>query len=98
MLTSVYEVFGITLLESLACGTPVVATDRCGVSPHLAGRGGYVVPYEAGAVAEALRRMLADPEARRRFGQQGRRLVMGQFTWAGVVDRVEGLYRGVVPG
>jgi glycosyltransferase involved in cell wall biosynthesis len=93
VLPSVYEVFGITLLEALMCGTPVVATDRCGVSPWLDNRGGYVVPFEAGALAGALRRMLADPDARRRFGEEGRRLVTEQFTWAGVVDRVEGLYR-----
>ena len=95
-LTSVYEVFGITLLEALMCGTPVVATDRCGVSPWLANRGGYVVPFDAEALAQALRRMLADPAERRRFGEQGRQLVMEHFTWAGVVDRMEGIYRGAL--
>ena len=96
VLPSVYEVFGITLLEALMCGTPVIGTDRCGVSAWLDNRGGYVVPYEPEALKHALEVMLADAELRRRFGEQGRRLVMEQFTWAGAVDKVEGIYRDAV--
>ncbi len=95
VLTSRYEVFGITLLEALMCGTPVVATDRCGVSPWLKDQGGYVVPFEAEALAQALRRMLGDPEARKRFGEQGRQLVLDKFTWTGVVGRMESVYEEV---
>lgn len=96
VLPSVYEAFGITLLEALMCGTPVIATDRCGVSPWLDNRAGYVVPFDPEALRRALERMLADAGLRRQFGEEGRRLVMEQFTWAGVVEKVEGLYRQAV--
>lgn len=93
VLPSTYEVFGITLLESLMCGTPVVATDRCGVADWLNNRGGYSVPFDSVALRQALKMMLANEGVRRKFGVEGRRLVLEQFTWAGVIDRVEGVYR-----
>ena len=71
VLPSTDEIFGLTVLEALMCGTPVIATDRCGVSPWLDNRGGVVVPFDPEALRGALESMLADPDARQRFGCRG---------------------------
>jgi glycosyltransferase involved in cell wall biosynthesis len=60
VLPSVYEIFGITVLEACACGTPVVVTDRCGLAGVIDGRVGLAVPYDAGRLQEALQRLLND--------------------------------------
>ena len=52
VLPSQYEVFGITLLEAAACGTPVVATRRCGISVFVT-RIGYVVNYDSHELGKA---------------------------------------------
>ncbi|NEU56559.1 glycosyltransferase family 4 protein [Halorussus sp. MSC15.2] len=69
-------------LEAFAAGTPVV-TSRFGGADELVadGEDGFVVnPFEVSALADALRRLLADRETATRFGQRGRRKVRREFT------------------
>ncbi|WP_380638107.1 glycosyltransferase [Saccharothrix lopnurensis] len=73
VLTSDWEGMPLAVLESLAAGRPVVATDVDGVRQALAGGGGIVVPpRDPGATAEALRRLLDDPGVRADLGAEGR--------------------------
>jgi glycosyltransferase involved in cell wall biosynthesis len=60
-LPSQYENFGNTAAEAIACGTPALVSDRCGIAPLIDQRGGLVTSYETGSVAQALRRLLGDP-------------------------------------
>jgi glycosyltransferase involved in cell wall biosynthesis len=65
VLTSDWEGMPLAVLESLAAGRPVVATDVDGLREALAGGGGILVPRrDPGAVAAALRALLFDPDAR----------------------------------
>jgi len=65
VLTSDWEGMPIAVLESLAAGVPVVATDVDGVAEALADGGGLVVPRgEPTAVADALRSLLSNPDTR----------------------------------
>jgi phosphatidylinositol alpha-1,6-mannosyltransferase len=60
-LTSMYEGFGLVLLEVMACGTPVIATDVGGVPTVVAdGEVGYLIPRSADAFAERVRRLRDD--------------------------------------
>jgi glycosyltransferase involved in cell wall biosynthesis len=74
VLTSRYEGFGNVLIEAMACGVPVVATDSPGtreiVRPGVDGL--LVVDHEPAAVAEALERVLADPALRARLAEGAR--------------------------
>ncbi|MBB4905945.1 glycosyltransferase [Actinophytocola algeriensis] len=65
VLTSDWEGMPVAVLESMAAGRPVVATDVSGVRAVLAGGGGIVVPRrDPAATAEALDALLFDPAAR----------------------------------
>lgn len=89
------ELLGQTLLEGMACGTPVVCT-AVGGMPEIVRDGvtGFVVPPEdRTALSERLRWLSANPEAAARMGAAGRRLVLEQFTWPRVVRRCLEIYR-----
>jgi glycosyltransferase involved in cell wall biosynthesis len=71
-----------TILESLACGTPVVSFDVGGVSDavkHLE-TGWLAPPGDAAALAQGIRALLADPELRERLGRNGRALAEREWS------------------
>ena len=76
------EGFGIVFLEAAAAGVPQIAGDSGGASEAVVdGVTGLVVgtPGDPGAVAEALRSLLADPMRRRRMGRAARARVRESF-------------------
>jgi len=92
VLPSRNESFGMVAAEAAATGTPVVLTDRCGVADLLEGRGALVTPLDAGALRDAIRRVLDDPELARMLGDGGREVARAT-TWDAVAERQEELYR-----
>jgi glycosyltransferase involved in cell wall biosynthesis len=80
MFPSFSEGFGFPLLEAMACGAPVVASDRASL-PELAGDAAVLVdPADAGALAQALASVLGSPQQRaalREHGLERRR----SFSW-----------------
>jgi glycosyltransferase involved in cell wall biosynthesis len=69
------EGFGLSVLEALAAGLPVVATDVADISALLGGVARIVRPDDLDALADACRTLLKDPSSARMFGAAGRRLV-----------------------
>lgn len=78
-LPSLHEGFGLTALEAMACATPVVVSDR-GALPEVVADAGLVVAPEPGAVAGALRAVLADARIAADLRERGRRRA-AQFSW-----------------
>jgi glycosyltransferase involved in cell wall biosynthesis len=79
-LVSRHEPWGVVVNEAAASGLPLVLSDRVGAAYDLLGNGenGFLVPVEdVGATAEALRKLAAEPELRRRMGERSRELVRG---------------------
>jgi glycosyltransferase involved in cell wall biosynthesis len=93
VLPSVYEIFGITLLEACACGTSVIVTDRCGIADFVDGKVGYVVEYDKNQLRDAIFKILSDEGLRRRFGEEGKRLVEERFNWNRIAEKVENVYK-----
>ena len=76
-----YESFGLTLLEGMASGIPVIATDM-GAMPEVVGDCGIIVPpKDSRALAQAIESLILDPDLRRRLAQRGRERAERQFTW-----------------
>jgi glycosyltransferase involved in cell wall biosynthesis len=78
-LPSLYEGFGLTALEAMACGAPVVVSDR-GALPEVVGDAGIVVAPAADAVRDGLRHVLTDPALAASLGRAGPARAQ-QFTW-----------------
>jgi len=88
------EAFGISLLESMACGTPVVASDLPGVA-ELAALGGLVSPPgDPARLGRCIQRAVA-PDLLPRGSKLADR-VRPSFSWDAVTDRVEQVYRDVL--
>lgn len=90
------ESFGIVLLEAMACGTPIVASDINGyrwvVTPGIEGL--LVPPRSPRHLAEAIISLANDPVKRKEMGQAGRSKAV-QYDWKRVVDQLEPVYQRV---
>lgn len=91
--TSLYEDFGLVVLEAMAARRPVIAS-RSNALPEVVADGetGILIPtLQTEAVAGALEQF-TDPERRRGFGKSGRRPVIGEFTPAVMFEKTDKLY------
>jgi glycosyltransferase involved in cell wall biosynthesis len=88
---SLYEGFGLPVLEAMACDIPVV-TSRVSSLPEVAGDAALLVdPTDVSALGEALARALADTAERRRLIEAGRARVR-MFTWQSAAEQLKGHY------
>lgn len=89
-----YEPFGITPLEAMACGIPVVAASVGGLTDSVVhgGTGLLVPPRDAAATAEAAAVLLADAGLRTVFGRAGLHRVRRWYSWPRVAAQTEHVY------
>ncbi len=94
------EGLGVCLVEAGAVGKPVIGSNAPGINEVIAdGKTGVLVqPANAQALAEAMDRLIGDPELRRRMGEAGRQRVREVFTLRHMVDQTEALYREMIAG
>jgi glycosyltransferase involved in cell wall biosynthesis len=93
-LPSLYEGFGIPLLEAMACGTPIVAADNSSL-PEVVGDAGVLVDaHDTDALAQAMQQLLADTEQRQRLVQRGLARAR-RFTWQRAAEQLLCTYRRV---
>lgn len=86
------------LFEYMAYALPVVSSDLPSTRPFIqAGVNGYLVTADDPAAhAEALLRLLRDPQAARAMGQRGQELVRTQYSWDAMEERLLALYEAVL--
>lgn len=85
-----------SVFEAMACGSPCVVSDLPWVHEQIGdGREALVVPIEAGAVADALRRLLSDDVLAGGIAERGRALVEREHDRAVLMDRLAETYRGL---
>jgi glycosyltransferase involved in cell wall biosynthesis len=77
---SLYEGFGLTVLEAFACGTPVVSSNRASLPEVVGDAAALVNPENPNEMAEAISGLLAVPARRAAFVEKGRERVK-LFSW-----------------
>lgn len=94
-LPSYYEGFGLPPLEAMACGTPVVVSDRSSL-PEIVGDAGLLIdPDSPEDLCEALARVLEDSDLRASLRQKGLRR-SGEFSWAKAARETMAVYDKVL--
>lgn len=93
--TSDHENFGLSVVEAMAYGCPVVTTQGVAAGVYVAeARAGSVVPSDVGAIAAALREVLR--VSRDELGRRGADFVQQNLTWPRITDRLSELYRRAI--
>jgi sucrose-phosphate synthase len=92
------EPFGLTLIESSACGLPVVATEDGGPRDIIKNcRSGYLVdPLDKSNIAEALMHVLTEPKKWGRLSRNGIDGVRRHYSWQAHVDRYLSILRPII--
>jgi glycosyltransferase involved in cell wall biosynthesis len=91
------EPFGMTIIEAMACGKPLVVTDAGGPACIVSDAGGRRVPVgDAVRLAEALEELLSQPALCRQMGRHNRAEVERKYAWPVVAERLEKIYRSVL--
>jgi glycosyltransferase involved in cell wall biosynthesis len=95
VLPSQNENFGNTAAEAVACGTPVLVTDRCGIAPIVDRRAGLVVPHDCASLEAGLEKILGDLAFAARL-RAGCGEVARSLGWAEPLAQMESLYQELV--
>lgn len=85
-----------TVLEAMACETPVVTTALPQLEPVVDGAGYTVKPESAGALADAVGKLYENDDRRRQFGQTGRQRVLEENVWSQTVDETTAVFYELV--
>ncbi len=89
---SLYEGFGLPPLEMMACGRPVIVSNRSSL-PEVVGSAGITVePDDTDAIAAAIRELIENPELAEQLADQGLEQAL-QFSWMRTASRTAEVYR-----
>lgn len=95
LLPSLHEGFGLTALEAMACGTPVVTSSTSSLPEVVGDAALFVDPYQTATIADAIARLFSDDRLSKDLRQRGR--VRAQlFSWEKTGRAVQRVLRGVL--
>ncbi len=94
---SLYEGFGLPLVEAMACGAPVVTSDIPSITETVESSARRVDPLNVGDLARAIVELLSDEEMNRHFSRAGMQQVK-KFSWEQTAQKTWQVYREVTTG
>ncbi|AFY95587.1 glycosyltransferase [Chamaesiphon minutus] len=96
-LTSHSENFGISVLEALAVGTPVLVTPGVGLAPVVSDKGlGFVADLDIESIAHVLDRVLTDLDLAKSIGDRARQFTLEHYTWEPIAVELIRVYRDLL--
>jgi starch synthase len=103
---SIYEPFGLVILEAMACETAVIASHVGGIPEIVVeGETGFLVDYNPDdtkpfttALAARIEEVMSDAALASRMGKAGRQRAVREFGWPAIAARTVDLYRGLLSG
>jgi len=95
---SIYEPFGIAALEAMAAGTPLIVSDTGGLGELVTDgvSGGKVAPNDVGALTDALRTVLEDPESAGGLAFTAHARLAQHYSWDSIAARTVQTYRQAI--
>lgn len=98
VISSLSEALCLSLIEGMSVGKPSVATDTGGIPEVVKdGHNGFLVPVgDASKLADAIIKLIHDPELRRTMGDKGREIMEKSFTADIMAEKIEELYESVI--
>lgn len=90
------EAFGMVLLEAMACGKPVVASNLAGVRSVVDKSGFLVAPKNAGSLAEKISQILSDEKMATTMGAAGRQRVEQGYDWKIIGEKLQVVYDSII--
>lgn len=89
VLPSIFEPFGMTALEAMACGRPVIASRLGGIRNTItSGENGLLVdPSKSREFAEAMIQLLTDQQLAERLGKEGHKTIQQHLSWEAIAER-----------
>lgn len=97
VMPSIYEGFGLPVLEAMSCGCPVVASRGGSLAEVVGEAGNYIDPYDVDSIAAGINEVFNNVNLQKGFSQAG--LVQSKkFTWRKTVEETIGAYESVMSG
>jgi phosphatidylinositol alpha-1,6-mannosyltransferase len=92
-----FEGFGVSFIEAMACGIPVVTCPRGGITDFVTQdvTGKLVEPDDPSALSHAMNELIENPDKREQLANAAQKLVNERYNWSKIVDNVENLYYSI---
>lgn len=94
VMPSIYEGFGLPVLEAMSCGCPVVASKSGSLAEVMGDAGRQVEPNDIDSISEGIKEVFNDPNLQRELSQRGM-VQSKKFTWRKTADETMNVYKSI---